>query len=400
MLDPSKTRAVNRSIAAGYDAVPYDPSSQAFLDPEFLFGIGALYGCAAKSRENSDVLDLGCGGGVLLERVAARTRGRVVGVDISPAACERARARLGRRARIICDDALDVSARDLGQFDIIYNLGVLFIVPPTVRARLLEIIGACLRPQGVAVVSYYAGQFARMSEQVNAALRASTDPQDPPPVRIAAARARLAALTNDFPEGGDERRWMMFALEHAKAADDVIFFHEALNHEFHALETPQINGELKTLGASFLTYVDRPFLTGRNSERRTAAAAEFDRHSGGYRYAVFGRPSVEQGPDPRTKLVTWSTTLVRAGFGKMYAGPCDYHEPTTGRALTIERVETQAALDELAHSPRNFEQASSAARRRLAAAGVARGKEVSAEPAADFISLWNEGFLTPSAGGR
>ena len=105
-LDP--VRAANARIARAYDQVHYDPGADPELDADKLFGLAALHGVSSTPR---DVLDLGCGAGQLLRRIGGQLTGRLVGVDLSAAACERARANLkplGARVEVICADLLDL----------------------------------------------------------------------------------------------------------------------------------------------------------------------------------------------------------------------------------------------------------------------------------------------------
>ena len=92
--------------------------------------------------------------------MGALTGGKLVGVDISREACARARqrcARYGDRARIICADFLDLDPERLGRFDLIYNIGVIFVTPPPIQESIVNLIARCLKPGGAAVLSYYTG---------------------------------------------------------------------------------------------------------------------------------------------------------------------------------------------------------------------------------------------------
>ncbi len=148
--------ALNARIAAGYDQVPYDPPASPGLDPAHVFALAERYGFG-RDHGAIDILDLGCGTGAQLERCAALTTGRLVGTDLSATACERAAARTERfeeRCRVMCADAMTLRPADLGAFDLIYHLGVLYVTPPEVQRRLLSLIAGSLKPGGLAVISY------------------------------------------------------------------------------------------------------------------------------------------------------------------------------------------------------------------------------------------------------
>ena len=127
MNDGASPARMNAAIARAYDALVYDMGAATALDPPYVFGVGALHGCARDVSKKFDVLDLGCGTGAQLERLASQTRGLIVGVDIAPGACEAARKRLaaaGGRAQVLCRDILDIEPGNLGSFDLILHLGV------------------------------------------------------------------------------------------------------------------------------------------------------------------------------------------------------------------------------------------------------------------------------------
>ncbi|MFK7884936.1 MAG: class I SAM-dependent methyltransferase, partial [Phycisphaerales bacterium] len=70
------------------------------------------------AQPGASVLDVACGQGVLLERLAQHgDLGSIVGVDISNALVEKARASLGERADVHVGDARALGELSLGQFD-------------------------------------------------------------------------------------------------------------------------------------------------------------------------------------------------------------------------------------------------------------------------------------------
>ncbi len=82
-----------------WDAASYDRVS----DPQFTWALEQLERLPLRGDEV--VLDAGCGSGrVTAELVARLPRGRVYGVDVAPSMVEHARAALGDRATILCQD--------------------------------------------------------------------------------------------------------------------------------------------------------------------------------------------------------------------------------------------------------------------------------------------------------
>lgn len=107
---------------------------------------------AAARRRGGRVLDVGCGEGLLLERLAPVAR-EAVGIDPDPAAVARARARVGGDAQVLACGLLDDDARTLGLFDTVCCVATLHHLPlrPALR-RLAELVapGGELRVVGLA----------------------------------------------------------------------------------------------------------------------------------------------------------------------------------------------------------------------------------------------------------
>lgn len=198
-------RTINARIAAAYDRVPYDPAASPGLDPDAVLRFTGRI----DDSTNVDVLDLGCGTGAQLARTGALTSGRLVGVDLSQSACDKARERtapVGKRCQIICADFLDLQAEDLGSFDLIYHIGVLYVTPTVVQHRLLDLIGRCLKPGGSAVISYYAGVLPLIMAGLHGVLRGAVDPEFPPETQVTAARRQIQNMAEVLGRSPSDHR--------------------------------------------------------------------------------------------------------------------------------------------------------------------------------------------------
>lgn len=108
-----------------------------------------------RGRDGLDALDVGCGAGLTLDRLAERPEvGRVVGIDPSPEAVARARRR-GRRAVGASALALPFGA---GSFDVATCLDVIQHLPPGSHPAAARELARVLKPGGVAIVRTNAGR--------------------------------------------------------------------------------------------------------------------------------------------------------------------------------------------------------------------------------------------------
>jgi 2-polyprenyl-3-methyl-5-hydroxy-6-metoxy-1,4-benzoquinol methylase len=117
---------------------------------ERLLGSGAIAGCA--------FLDIGCGSGVhslAAGRLGAR---RVVAIDVDPKSVETARRLLEAQREtfayeVITRSVLDISAENVGQFDIVYSWGALHHTGAMIEA--IRHAAACVRDGGLFAIALY-----------------------------------------------------------------------------------------------------------------------------------------------------------------------------------------------------------------------------------------------------
>lgn len=102
----------------------------------------------APLADGKDVLEVGCGTGLLMERLKGRCRS-LAGLDISPGMAERARKR-GHRVTVGSADSLPFEDQS---FDAVYSFKVLAHVEPIEKA--LSEIARVLRPGGWFVGDFY-----------------------------------------------------------------------------------------------------------------------------------------------------------------------------------------------------------------------------------------------------
>jgi SAM-dependent methyltransferase len=329
-------RQAGRRIAADYEAMAYETPADPHLTPRRVLGFGAVFHCPGAF---GDVLDLGCGRGLQLLQAAPEMAGRLVGADLSRENCRQARARLapfGARAQIHCGDVLDLTPEALGQFDLIYAIGLVFAVPPAVRAHVLSLIGACLRPGGVALISHYAGKVARARAELHRLVRDAVPASLAPHDAVAAAREVLPRLaqTPDLQE----------AAALTASLPDSTFFHEVFNPFCAPLALAELDAELAQAGIRFLGHLEEPASGLKPSpEARVMASDAADESGGAYHYALFGKGA--RPPDLTAPHVAWSTSLRPAG-GTLYR--------SGGQMVDIVHAPTRAALNAIGLRPLPF----------------------------------------------
>ncbi|MES2137926.1 MAG: class I SAM-dependent methyltransferase [Pseudomonadota bacterium] len=288
----SAARDADRRIAAAYDFWSWKQDYSVPLDPAALVSAASPYG---GSDCVTDILDLGCGAGGLLAAIGDQSSGRLIGTDISPKSCELAREAVavhGQRAEILNADLLDLSGDQLGQFDLIYCLGVLYAVPPAVRDHSLRLIGSCLKPGGIAVVSYYSGTTPSVLAQIARGARAVTRDIVDPAQRVVAAREYIAGLRTVAERPSHYSRGLKTAFNYIDCSPDPTLFGDSLNEACESLSTVELAELLAPHGIEFAAYLGiggfQPWYSSRD---RAVLAERLDLMGGQFHYALFVKPN-------------------------------------------------------------------------------------------------------------
>jgi len=188
-----------------YDEIHFPNLPVPTSQPDRLATIGLLRGLDTTPPSRAKVLELGCATGQNLLPLADRyPEATFLGIDFSAgqiARAQEAAAAVGlTNVQFQHADIELLSAESLGTFDYIIAQGVYSWVPSQVRDKLLSICHDCLKPAGVAYVSYktYPGWHVHdMLRQMmlHEGRNARTTGE-----RIAAARGLLNFLADSLPE--------------------------------------------------------------------------------------------------------------------------------------------------------------------------------------------------------
>ncbi len=141
--------------------VAYQPSFHPEQAPAAIRLAAALNGFEPPPAAGFDSLEIGCGAGkTLAVLAAANPDARFLGIDFMPehVAAARAFAASGalENARFVEADLADVAPAMLGAFDYVSAHGVYTWVAPALRARVVDLASACLKPGGLLYLSYNA----------------------------------------------------------------------------------------------------------------------------------------------------------------------------------------------------------------------------------------------------
>jgi len=147
-------------MSTPWDARTYDVSSQ----PQQAWAADVLVRLIGVAPD-ATVLDVGCGTGRVTEQLLDLVpRGRVLAFDASADMVELARARLGDRAEVWCQDVLSLGLPE--PVDVVVSNAVLHWV--TDHERMWQVLGAALRPGGrLEIQCGGVGNIARVREVID-----------------------------------------------------------------------------------------------------------------------------------------------------------------------------------------------------------------------------------------
>jgi ubiquinone/menaquinone biosynthesis C-methylase UbiE len=218
--DLESTRAYYDEFANAYERHRHDPRGYHALLDDLEIDLTERYGAGR------DVLECGCGTGLLLDRIAKFARS-AKGIDLSPGMLEQARAR-GLEVR---EGSVTALPFDAASFDVTCSFKVLAHVPEIGKA--LAEMARVTRPGGVVLAEFYNPLSLRaLAKRVGRPGKISEGTREnavytrllPPGVHVEAARGvRIvtpAALAMRIPG----LRRILWKAEHALADTRASFF--------------------------------------------------------------------------------------------------------------------------------------------------------------------------------
>lgn len=351
-MPEDEAKAFNARVARAYDATPYDRPPANGVEPRFLLGLGALIGGVTRAH---GALDIGSGVGLTLSAVAGLTDGPVVGIDISAASCDAARVNLaphGERVKIIHADLMDLAPQDLGQFDLIYLVGLIYVAPKEVRDKALELAAACLAPGGVLAVTYYAGAAPHLRAWLHRLLKPYPRQEGPISNTITFMRGDLEDLRLQL---GDHETTALarVAINDLMRLPDLEFEHEVFGSYFDVLQTNEVEAMLAPHGLKFVSYLQGPIhASAGTSALRAVKADAHDLRMGGYHTGIFVKAAADTHFDLTSPAILWASSLPLRPQG---AKPDDPYVAANGVKLTFHDPLLRAAIESLQQSHKTFD---------------------------------------------
>ena len=388
----TEAKTFNAKVAAAYDATPYDRPPANGVEPRFLLGLGALLGGVTRAN---GILDIGSGVGLTLSAVAGLTDGPIVGVDISAASCDAARVNLapyGERVKIIHADLMDLAPQDLGQFDLIYLVGLIYVAPKDVRDKALDLAAACLAPGGVLAVTYYAGAAPHIRSWLHRLLKPYPRQEGPISNTISFMRGDLEDLNLQL--GNHETTALArVAIKDLMRLPDLEFEHEVFGSFFDVLQTNEVEAMLAPHGLKFVSYLQGPIhASAGTSALRAVKADAHDLRMGGYHTAIFVKTAADAPFDLTSPAILWASSLPLRPQG---AKPDDPYVAVNGVRLTFHDPLLRAAIESLHQAHKTFDDlwASIAATEPEAAARTGAREGL----LADMVQLLQHVYIRPLA---
>lgn len=241
-------------------AFPYPNRSHEATHCDRLFVRARLHGIAAAPPTKCRVLELGCAGGANLVGMAlALPESEFVGVDLSPDAIATARALVVAtgvtNVRFVQQSATEVTRAD-GEFDYVVAHGLYSWVSADVQAKVFEILGEMLAPNGVGYLSYNTLPGFHTRAKAAGLMRWHTRDITDPKKKVEQALASLKWLCDAIGESTTYGKEMAAELALLRATNEGYIFHEHLVEHVGPSYFSDVCAAARARGLKFLAESD------------------------------------------------------------------------------------------------------------------------------------------------
>ena len=215
-----------------------------------------LFGVAAAPAEKCRVLELGCAGGANLVGMALDLPdSEFVGFDVSPEEIATGHALVDavgvKNVKLSVKDVMDISRID-GEFDFIVAHGLYSWVSADAQAKILDVFGELLAPNGVAYVSYNTLPGFYTRAKARDLMRYHTADITDPKKKVAQSLAALKWLSDSIGEVSTYGKDMAAELVLLRNTNEGYIFHEHLVEHVSASWFHELAAAAKTRGLQFL----------------------------------------------------------------------------------------------------------------------------------------------------
>jgi len=369
MNELSITESNDRS---GYEDLPYPSYTFPQTSPDRLSTMGILHGMTPPDPANCRYIELGCGNGTNVAAMASMfPQGDFVGIDLSQTHINSAKKLAAEisieNAEFIVKNILDIDVDSLGQFDYIVAHGLFSWIPEIVRTKVLELIKACLAPNGVAYISYNAlpGCYVRQIGWDLMQLRTSkiANIED----KITSAIDVLSLVGKESVEGSLSKGLYKTLISNVSTTNRANVFHDDLtpgNKPFYFLDFVEL---IRRYGMKFVCEAE-PESLSENSISKTAkleldkiASDPLEREQyidfidfAQFRMSIICRADIElsSSPDPAqlTKLYARSSLSAKVDDELICSADRVNFVDVDGRSMAVNHPLTKVALQKLGSS--------------------------------------------------
>lgn len=255
-----KINAMNDNKFA-YDEVPYSSFTFPQTRPDRLATLAAFHGMDPAAPEKCRVVELGCGDGTnLISFAYILPDSEFVGIDLSETHIDKAKITAGelglKNLTFLHEDIMDFTRDRFGEFDFIIAHGLFSWVPDFVRAKVLEIYGECLSPQGVGYISYNAFPGCHIRQMIWKMMQFHTEKVDDPMAKVGHGVNFLKFLIAAMP--ADSLLQSMIKTELSQFAERTAenIFHDDFSSQNQPFYFHEFIEQLRPHGLQFLSEVD------------------------------------------------------------------------------------------------------------------------------------------------
>ncbi len=241
-----------------YDEIPYDSQPIRETHPANLALQARLFGLEPAPAERCRLLELGCAtGGNLIPMAYHLPGSEFHGIELSAVQVEAAQGLIEAlglvNVRVTQGDLAACDPAALGEFDYIVAHGLYSWVTPAVRAKLFELCARCLKPQGVAYVSYNTYPGWHLRAILRELMRYGVRDEPTAAARLARAQALLASFETIYAKCGDVlARRLTEEIAALRGRDPAYLYHEYLEETNEPVLFSEFVAEAERYGLQYL----------------------------------------------------------------------------------------------------------------------------------------------------